>query len=417
MKKFLLVLIVAIVDLSILEGVRAAETILALMSDKKLRSFEPTSPSAPTWLKTVDITGIPDSETVEAMDFRPWDGSLVVISREGNTLRPYTVDPNTGVATPSGLVINAPSANVVAFDASPLGVHIEDLALITESNVMFRFYYQGTLNHVESKPIFYDNSATDGDRIDEHAGETPSIVALGSTNGYRGPSASVLYGIDSTQKTLVKIDWTTGSIDTVAFVHQAGNPISIGTRCGFDISAVTGVAYLATESGSRTELVSVNLTTGEIVGLGSIGPNDQPPDVVVKDIATLPPTSVYNIATRSRVGTGDEVMISGFIAQGGVPVRMLIRGIGPSLGAVGVPNPLADPVLTIFDRDGVQIATNDDWQSNQRTDIYLTGLAPKDDKEAAYIAWFQPGTYTAVLTGKDGGTGIGLIEVYKLPDN
>jgi hypothetical protein len=281
---------------------------------------------------------------------------------------------------------------------------------------MFRFYYQGTLNHVETKSIFYDNSATDGDRIDEHAGETPSIVALGSTNGYRGPYASVLYGIDSTQKTLVKIDWTTGSIDTVAFVHQAGNPIPIGTRCGFDISAVTGVAYLANESGSGTQLSSVNLTTGEIVGLGAIGPNDQPPDVVVKDIATLPPTSVYNIATRSRVGTGDEVMIAGFIAQGGVPVRMLIRGIGPSLAAVGVPNPLADPILSIFDRNGLQIATNDDWQSNQRTDISLTGLAPKDDREAAYIAWFQPGTYTAVLTGKNGGTGMGLIEVYKLPD-
>jgi Domain of unknown function (DUF4394) len=135
-------------------------------------------------------------------------------------------------------------------------------------------------------------------------------VALGSTNGYRGPSASVLYGIDSTQKTLVKIDWTTGSIDTVAFVHQGGNPIPIGPRCGFDISAVTGVAYLASESGSGTALSSVNLTTGEIVGLSAIGPSDQPPDVVVKDIATLPPTNIYNISTRSRVGTGDEVMIA-----------------------------------------------------------------------------------------------------------
>jgi hypothetical protein len=130
----------------------------------------------------------------------------------------------------------------------------------------------------------------------------------------------------------------------------------------------------------------------------------------------LPPTSVYNISTRSRVGTGDEVMIAGFIAQGGVSVRILIRGIGPSLAAAGVPNPLADPVLTIFDRNGLQIATNDDWQSNQRTDIVLTGLAPKNDLEAAYIAWFPPGTYTAFLTGKNGGTGVGLVEVYKLPD-
>jgi hypothetical protein len=115
---------------------------------------------------------------------------------------------------------------VVTFDAGPAGWHLHDMALITESNVMFRFYYQGTLNGKETKSIFYDNAATDGDRVDEHAGVSPSIVALGSTNCYPGAHAGVLYGIDSTQKSLVKIDWKTGSIDTVALVHQQGNPIS-----------------------------------------------------------------------------------------------------------------------------------------------------------------------------------------------
>jgi hypothetical protein len=123
-----------------------------------------------------------------------------------------------------------------------------------------------------------------------------------------------------------------------------------------------------------------------------------------------------NLSTRSRVGTGDDVMIAGFIAQGGVSVRLLIRGIGPSLAAAGVPNPLADPVLTIFDGNGTQIATNDNWTSNQRSEITVTGLAPKNDLEAAYVAWFPPGSYTAILIGKDSGTGVGLVEVYKLPD-
>jgi hypothetical protein len=314
------------------------------------------------------------------------------------------------------VVINAPSANVVAFDATPAGWHIENLALITESNVMFRFYYQGTLNHTETKSIFYDNDATDGDRVDEHAGASPSIVALGSTNGYPGAYSGVLYGIDSTQKSLVKIDWKTGSIDTVALVHSGNAPIQIGTRAGFDISAVTGVAYLATESGTATALSSVDLTTGEIVSISAIGPAPQPGDPVVKDISTLPTTSVVNLSTRSRVGTGDDVMIAGFIAQGGVSVRLLVRGLGPSLAAAGVPNALADPVLTIFDGNGVQIATNDNWTSDQRTDITVTGLAPKNDLEAAYVAWFPPGSYTAILTGKNGGTGVGLVEVYKLPD-
>jgi hypothetical protein len=98
MKRFLLFLGAAVLGCSILGMVRA-ETLIALMSDKKRRYFEPVFPQAQTWLKTVDITGIPDTETVEAMDFRAWDASLVVISREGNTLRPYTVDTNTGMAT------------------------------------------------------------------------------------------------------------------------------------------------------------------------------------------------------------------------------------------------------------------------------------------------------------------------------
>jgi hypothetical protein len=227
----------------------------------------------------------------------------------------------------------------------------------------------------------------------------------------------VLYGIDSTQNSLVKIDWKTGSIDTVAVLHYSGNnPLPIGTRVGFDISAVTGVAYLATENGTATGLSTVDLNTGEIVGGFGIGPVPQPGEPVVKDISTLPPTNVVNLSTRSRVGTGDDVMIAGLIAQGGVSVRLLIRGIGPSLAAAGVPNALADPVLTIFDGNGVQIATNDNWTSDQRSEITVTGLAPKNDLEAAYVAWFPPGSYTAILTGKNGGTGVGLVEVYKLPD-
>lgn len=413
MKKFLPLLLAVVLGCSIL-AVRA-ETLVALMSDKKLRYFDGYS-YGQTWLKTVDITGIPATESVEALDFRP-DGPLVVISREGNTLRPYTVDTNTGAATASGVVINAPSANVVAFDATPAGWHIENLALITESNVMFRFYYRGALNTKETKSIFYDNDATDGDRVDEHAGATPLIVALGSTNCYPGAYSGVLYGIDSTQGSLVKIDWKTGSIDTVAVLHYSGNnPLPIGTRVGFDISAVTGVAYLATENGTATGLSTVDLNTGEIVGGFGIGPIPQPGEPVVKDISTLPPTNVANLSTRSQVGTGDNVMIAGFIAQGGASARLIIRGIGPSLSAFGVANALPDPVLTIFDINGVPIASNDNWKSDQRTEITQTGLAPSNDLEAAYVGTFVPGQYTAKISGNNGATGVGVVEIYRLPD-
>jgi len=134
------------------------------------------------------------------------------------------------------------------------------------------------------------------------------------------------------------------------------------------------------------------------------------------DISTLPPTDVNNISTRARVGTGEDVMIAGFISQGGASNRLLIRGLGPSLAAFGVNGPLADPVLTVKDANGIQIATNDNWRSNQQTEITQTTLQPGNDLEAAYLGLFPPGQYTAIVSGNGGGTGVGIVEIYKLPD-
>src|SRR4051812_1736874 len=90
-----------------------AETIVALMSDAKLRHFSSTAPNA--WIKTVDISGIAAGQTPVAMDFRP-DGSLIMYTREGTTttLRPYAVDPNTGVATVGPFTSVVASANSAA---------------------------------------------------------------------------------------------------------------------------------------------------------------------------------------------------------------------------------------------------------------------------------------------------------------
>src|SRR3954466_501128 len=113
-----------------------AETLVALMTDKKLRFFSSTAPSV--WLKTVDITGIQDGLTVQALDFRP-DGSLVVIVRDVNSLRPYTVNPTTGAATIGPPGFNPATANSVAFDAFSHDVHNEDLVLTTDDHLLRRF--------------------------------------------------------------------------------------------------------------------------------------------------------------------------------------------------------------------------------------------------------------------------------------
>ena len=120
---------------------------------------------------------------------------------------------------------------------------------------------------------------------------------------------------------------------------------------------------------------------------------------------------LQNISTRMPVLTSDKVLIAGFIITGSGPKNVLIRGLGPSLADLNISGVLADPTLELH---GDASASNDNWKDAQRTAIEATGIPPKDDAESAILATLNPGSYTAVLAGKDGGTGVGLVELYDL---
>lgn len=115
-----------------------------------------------------------------------------------------------------------------------------------------------------------------------------------------------------------------------------------------------------------------------------------------------------------RVDTGNNVLIGGFIITGSVPKNVAVRGIGPSLGALGVPDALADPTLELRRSNGALILANDDWQGDPEQAAQLTalGLALQDQKESGIVATLQPGSYTGVLAGKNQTTGVGLVEIY-----
>jgi ELWxxDGT repeat protein len=126
------------------------------------------------------------------------------------------------------------------------------------------------------------------------------------------------------------------------------------------------------------------------------------------------PGRLVNISTRGRIDVGDDVMIGGFIIEGG-PVRAMIRGRGPSLAEQGVPKPLVDPQLSIY-ADGVEIAYNDDWADTQEEAIAACGLAPTYPTESATLIDLEPGVYTAITSGVGGTTGIGIAEGFGLYD-
>ncbi|PZR72456.1 MAG: hypothetical protein DLM73_13150 [Chthoniobacterales bacterium] len=119
-----------------------------------------------------------------------------------------------------------------------------------------------------------------------------------------------------------------------------------------------------------------------------------------------------NMSARARIGTGEEVLIGGFIVRGDVAKKVLIRGIGPSLSQPGV---LANPVLELHRPDG-SVFTNDDWKDTQPAEIQATGAAPISDFESAIVDTLAPGSYTVVMKGKGGTSGVGLVELYDLDE-
>lgn len=127
--------------------------------------------------------------------------------------------------------------------------------------------------------------------------------------------------------------------------------------------------------------------------------------------------SLLNISTRAQIGTGDNLLIAGFIIHGNEPKQVILRAIGGSLQGGGQPLPgrLTNPNLELRGSAGGLIFSNDDWmESPQRQQIIDTGIPPTDDLESAIVVTLSPGPYTAIVGGVDGATGIGLVEVYDL---
>ena len=138
--------------------------------------------------------------------------------------------------------------------------------------------------------------------------------------------------------------------------------------------------------------------------------------VEVYDLNTAAATELINISSRGFVASGDNVLIGGVIVgpSGSKGSRVLLRAIGPSLVRSGIASPLLDPTLELHNKDGAIIASNDNWKDTQQAEIQTTGVPPSDDRESAIVFTALPGNYTAIVRGRNGATGLALVEVYNL---
>ena len=154
---------------------------------------------------------------------------------------------------------------------------------------------------------------------------------------------------------------------------------------------------------------------GEIYALGDTSGPTGGGGTVYKIVPIAAAPAIQNLSTRLKVGTGDNVLIGGFIVTGSDNEQVVVRGLGPSLADAGLPaaDLLPNPKLELHDSTGALLATNDNWMNGaQKDEIISKGLAPTNALESALLADLPPGFYTTILSDANGASGIGLVELY-----
>jgi uncharacterized delta-60 repeat protein len=181
-------------------------------------------------------------------------------------------------------------------------------------------------------------------------------------------------------------------------------------------SATPIVAPSPTPTATATATATVPVPTPTPSAPPESSPTPTPPPTATPGPTEEPPVRSLNISTRVPVETGENVAIGGFIITGNSAKKVAVRGLGPSLQSAGISNALADPMLELRSANQSMIASNDNWRDDavSAAQLQASGLAPGSNLESAIVATLSPGTYTAVVSGRNGSTGMGLIEVYDL---
>lgn len=193
---------------------------------------------------------------------------------------------------------------------------------------------------------------------------------------------------------------------------QAGLTAATASVGAFDLDAGSKDAVLLTTlqpGGYSIQVSGANGGTGIAL-------------VEIYDVDAPGGCKLVNISSRGFVGTGSQVAIPGFVVSGSSPRKLLIRGIGPTLGSFGVAGTIADPTIALFDASQAKVAENDNWQSaaDQPGLVAATAAVGAFDlnpgsADAAMLVTVQPGAYTVTVSGVSGATGVALVEIYEVP--
>ncbi len=257
-------------------------------------------------------------------------------------------------------------------------------------------------------PLIVGASTVGGSKPLLVRGVGPALGAFGVTDAMIDPRLDVhadVAGRDTI--TASNNDWATGGVATLRAAFAAVGAFDFADAASRDAAILTSI------DGPRTFHVA---DTAGRVGVTLI-------EVYDADVAGT--ARLTNFSARNFAGTGDAALIAGFVVGGNVPKRLLVRGVGPRLGALGVAGVLADPKVELFLNEGGKstlFATNDNWSESgttaNRAAFSAVGAFDLNDaasKDAALVVTVPAGMFTAQVSGVGGVTGEALVEIYELP--
>ncbi len=362
-------------------------------------------------------------------------------SRDYSSPRKYQLDLNTKVAREvwnyeqnqsvyspicSCVYEDAPLNYLIDFSSPMSGAIL--IGLDAEGEKIFWYQYppnRGCNTAYNSRPIHLENTKFPAVQSRVQNLSTRGTVVSGDNvliNGFivAGPGTKTVV-VRALGPSLSSFGLSGVLADPVLAVYNSSGAIIASndnwqTNVGATFIAQNG---LAPSDPSEAAAVVANLAPGAYTVV--VTGNNSPEGISLAEVYEIPrpggTSELTNVSGRSFVGTGDNVLISGFIVGDVGSATVVVRALGRSLASFGVSNPLSNPVLTIYDSKGSVIASNDNWQRDPNNVVFLpeNGLAPPNPFDSALVLHLPAGEYTAIVSGANGATGNALVEVYQLP--
>ncbi len=236
-------------------------------------------------------------------------------------------------------------------------------------------------------------------------------VVAESSAAYTGPSGIVYGSVGAAKDSEVLIAAAPDGKVTLLASKGTENELGFGrldTSGGFSIATSGGGVVSGTfdpDTGFLSADASGGMLSGSISG-------------AVSSAAAASDGSLRNLSTRGLVGSGDKILVAGFVVSGSVPKQVLVRALGPTLGAApfNVPGVVTDTSLSVYNTGGAVIASNDNWETDTLAGSVSATVGayalPSGSLDSAIVTTLSPGAYTAQVSGVSGSTGVGLVEIY-----